>query len=79
MRIVDPETGEESLLDWSDPRVRAEYGLRVAVWRAQTADRLRRAGADLMDVPIPREADMDAVARPILKFFRMRERRGARG
>ena len=28
-----------------------------------------------MDVPVPREYDRDAVARPILAFFQMREQR----
>jgi hypothetical protein len=31
-----------------------------------------------MDVPVPRTQDRDAVARPIMKFFRMRELRGAK-
>ena len=31
-----------------------------------------------MDVPLTREHDIDSIARPILKFFRMRELRGAK-
>jgi hypothetical protein len=31
-----------------------------------------------MDVRVPRVPDKDAVARPILEFFRMRELRGAK-
>jgi len=77
LRIVrDPETGDETVADWSDPRVRDAYAARVAAWRAQVADDLRRAKVDRMDVPLPRVPDRDAVARPILRFFRMRERRG---
>ncbi|MBI5852200.1 MAG: DUF58 domain-containing protein [Planctomycetes bacterium] len=76
MRLRDPETGKTSLADWSDPRVRAEYEARVAAWRARTTADLRRAHVDLMEVPVPREYHRDAVARPILQFFRMRELRG---
>jgi uncharacterized protein (DUF58 family) len=78
VRVRDPETGEQTLLDARDPRHRAAYALRAEVWRAQTTDRLRRAGVDRMEVPLPRVADRDAVARPILKFFRMRVQRGAK-
>ena len=77
-RVRDPESGQETVIDWSRPRVRAEYAERVAGWRARTRDDLRSAKVDLMDVPLPRVYDKDAVARPILNFFRMRELRGAK-
>jgi len=78
IRLRDPESGRDTVVDWSSPRVRAAYAERVADWRARTEDDLRRAGVDLMDMPLPREYDKDAVARPILRFFRMRELRGAK-
>jgi uncharacterized protein (DUF58 family) len=78
VRVRDPESGTETLVDWSSPRVRETYAARVAAWRARTADDLRRANVDLMDVPVPRDPGKDAVARPILRFFRMREERGAK-
>ena len=78
LRLRDPESGRETVIDWANPRVRAAYAERVAVRRTETEDGLRRAKVDLMDVPISREHDTDMVARPILKFFRMRERRGAK-
>lgn len=78
LRVRDPESGHETMIDWNNPRVRAAYSERVADWRAQTEDELRRARVDLMDVPLPRVYDKDAVARPILNFFRMRELRGAK-
>lgn len=77
-RVRDPESGHEKMIDWSSPRVRASYSKRVADWRARTEDELRRARVDLMDMPLPRVHDKDAVARPILNFFRMRELRGAK-
>jgi len=78
LRVRDPESGRETVVDWAAPRVRAAYTERVAVRRTETEEELRRAKVDLMDVPISRERDIDMVARPILKFFRMRERRGAK-
>ena len=52
------------------------YAERVLRWRESMNEVLRRSAVDLMDIPVPRERDRDAVARPILEFFRMRERRG---
>ena len=66
------------MIDWRSRRVRAAYQERVAAWRLRTEDDLRRARVDLMDVDVPRERDIDAVARPIVRFFRMREQRGAK-
>jgi len=76
LRLRDPETGEDTLVDWGSARVREAYARRVDLWRARTADDLRRTGVDLMDVPVPRAPGKDAVAAPILAFFRMREVRG---
>lgn len=76
VRLRDPESGREHVVDWSSHAVRDEYASRVAAWRARTEADLRRAEVDLMDVPVPRVPDKNAVARPILQFFRMREQRG---
>jgi len=78
MRIADPETGQRTLIDWKDARVRAAYSERVAAHSAKTEDTLRRAKVDRMDVPIGRERDKEMVARPIMRFFQMRESRGAK-
>ena len=78
VRLRDPETGLWTVVDWRSRRVRAAYTARVEAWRERTAEDLRRARVDLMDVPVPREYDRDAVARPILAFFRMREQRGVK-
>jgi uncharacterized protein (DUF58 family) len=77
IRLGDPETGRETVVDFRSSQTRMAFTKQVDAWRERTADTLRRAGVDLMDVPIPRTRDMDRVARPILKFFRMREERGA--
>ena len=77
-RLRDPETGRATVVDWASRRVREEYAARVAAWRTRTTEELRRTGVDVMDVPISRARDTDLVARPILRFFRMRELRGAK-
>ena len=79
LRIRDPESGRETVIDAGSPRVRREAAAAAARWREGTAAAIRRAGADLMDVPVPRAAAPGAIAGPILKFFRMRELRAARG
>jgi uncharacterized protein (DUF58 family) len=78
MRLRDPESGRERVVDWRDPNARAAYAGRVATRRSQVEDQLRRSKVDRMDVEISRGLDRDMVARPILKFFRMREQRGAK-
>ena len=78
VRLRDPETGREHTVDWKSATVRQAYAEKVAGARLETERALRRAGVDLMDVSVPREPDRDAVARPILEFFRMREERGAK-
>lgn len=75
-RVRDPETQRSTVLDWGSDAVRAAYAARIASWREKAEADLRRANVDLMDVPIPRSPDKNAVARPILRFFKMREQRG---
>src|SRR5262249_22579486 len=76
MRLRDPETGRTAVVDWRSPRARAADAARSVLWRRAVEDDLRRARVDRMDVPVPRGPARDAVARPILDFFTMRERRG---
>lgn len=78
VRLRDPESDRTTVVDWGDAAARALYGQRTAAWQQAVRDELRRAGVDCMDVALPRTATDDAVARPILEFFRMRERRGSR-
>jgi uncharacterized protein (DUF58 family) len=76
MRVRDPETGAETVVDWADPRVRAAHTERVERRKHSVEEDLRRAKVDRMDVPMSRERDLNTIARPILQFFRMREARG---
>jgi uncharacterized protein (DUF58 family) len=78
LRVRDPSTGRELWIDSSSPRVRAALGAAAAAWRARTEEALRRAGADRIDVAVPRTRDPGAVAGPLARFFALRERRRAR-
>jgi uncharacterized protein (DUF58 family) len=78
VRQRDPESGRETVVDWRSRRVRDEYGRRVAAWRERTREDVRRARVDLLDVPLPIVAERDAVVRPLIEFFRMRELRSAK-
>lgn len=75
VRLRNPETGVAAVIDASSKRSRAAYARTVAAWRVKTERAIRRARIDLMDVPVPRVARPDAVAGPILRFFRMRQQR----
>ena len=79
VRLRDPESGEVRVVDWGDGRVRAAYAEAAARARAEVDRALHRAGVDCMDVPVPRDPDPDALARPLLRFFHMRGRRRAKG
>lgn len=77
-RVRDPESGRTQVVDWSHPRVRAAYGEHRADWQRRTERELRRAQVDRMDMPVPRERQGAQIAGPIVRFFRMREQRGAK-
>jgi len=78
LRVRDPETGAEHTLDLASEAVRADVSRRERERRAAADAELRRADVDVIDVPIPRAPTRDAIAGPLLRFFRMREMRGAK-
>jgi uncharacterized protein (DUF58 family) len=78
LRLRDPETGYERVVNFKSRREREAYLAEVAAFKERTENDLRRARVDRMDVPISETRDPEMVARPILKFFRMREERGAK-
>jgi uncharacterized protein (DUF58 family) len=73
LRLRDPETGRALLVDSSSRRVREALAQRVRQERAAFDEACRRARIDVFDVPT-----RGSVADPIVRFFRMRERRGGR-
>jgi uncharacterized protein (DUF58 family) len=90
MRWRDPETDRSGRLDWSDARARAAFERRSVELERATTDALRRARVDLMTVDlreletaataeVQREQQNRRLAGSIVRFFRMRELRGAHG
>lgn len=73
LRLRDPETDQLVVVDTASKRVRAEIERRTAMERAKFDDACKKARIDVLDV-----STRGSVADPIVKFFRMRERRGAK-
>lgn len=72
--FVDPESGEEIAVDTSDPGVRRAYATAVEGQHAATRQLLRRLAID--EIPITTKT---GYIEPLMRFFRARERRVARG
>lgn len=70
----DLETGRAMLIDTADARIRHELEVRYRRQQDRVAQMLRRRGVD----QVPLEVGGDPVE-PLLSFFRLRERRKARG
>ncbi len=73
-RFVDPESGETIDVDTSDPEVRAAFAARSTSERDARRAMLRRLAID--EIAISTAA---GYIEPLLRFFRTRERRVARG
>jgi uncharacterized protein (DUF58 family) len=78
VRLADPGCAGAWTLDWGHAPTREAFRREVEAWRRGSAEGLRRAGADLLDLPIPRDPSPDAVVRPMLAYFHRRAARGRR-
>jgi len=78
LRTCDPIDGRIEVVDFAAPAVRAAWQRRVQAWRAARDEQFARTGVDCIDVEVPAEPDRDAVAQPLLRFFRRRQLREAR-
>ncbi|MFP3949055.1 MAG: DUF58 domain-containing protein [Longimicrobiales bacterium] len=70
IELTDPETGTRTVVNTGNPRIRERFRAEVRASRAEMADRLTRAGAELVDV--------DTATDPLLAlggFFHRRARR----
>jgi uncharacterized protein (DUF58 family) len=76
LHVVDPEHGQARWLDFRSRRVRAAHDAAIAAHRRALDECLRRAGVDRIQLAL---GAGESVGDPIVRFFRMRERRGARG
>lgn len=70
--VRDPETGEEVLVDTSDPTLRAAYAQAAVERAAQRDDTFRRARVDAIQI----RTDQPYI-QELHRFFRLRERRNA--
>lgn len=75
VRACDPVSGRTEVVDFAAPAVRDAWQRRAQAWRAAGEERFARAGIDWFDVEVPLIADRDAIAVPLLRFFRRRELR----
>ena len=73
LHLADPETGRTLLVDTARARVRREVQQRWQQERQRLLETCLRAKVDLLDVPT-----VGSVADPLVRFFRMRELRGAK-
>ena len=73
LHLADPETGRTVVVDSDSARVRAQLRERWAAERRAWEELCRSAKVDLLDVPTT-----GSVADPLVRFFRMRELRGAK-
>jgi uncharacterized protein (DUF58 family) len=73
-RLVDPESGESIEIDTSDERVRAHFMRSVLAERDARRKMFRGLAVD--EIVVRTDAD---IARPLVAFFRARERRRRRG
>lgn len=73
LHLADPETGQTMLLDTASARVREQVRARWRAEREHWTNLCRAARVDVLDV-----ATEGSVAEVLLRFFRMRELRGAR-
>ena len=73
LHLRDLETGRAQWVDTSHRGVRAAYRERVTRWQEELEERFAKSGVDVLELAPDR-----SVAEPIVKFFRMRELRGAK-
>jgi uncharacterized protein (DUF58 family) len=70
VRLMDPETGETLDVDTSDPKVRAQFDLKVTDEASGRRRLLRRLAID--EIPVTTDS---GIMDPLLRFFRQRETR----
>lgn len=73
MGLEDPESGEQITIDTTDRKLREEYS-RLALEREKHISRLFRGG----NVDLLRVSTSEDLFKPLVKFFRLREKRRRR-
>jgi uncharacterized protein (DUF58 family) len=70
LELEDPETGEQVVVDTSDPDFREAFSAAVERKRTELDRTLRRSKVDVVDLETGRP-----YVRPLMRFFQERERR----
>jgi uncharacterized protein (DUF58 family) len=70
VELEDPETGEQVVVNTSDPAFRAEYARINTLERVSQDDIFRRSKVDVIDVRTG-----ENYVQPLMRFFRERVRR----
>lgn len=68
--LIDPESGEELVIDTGRAALRTQFSAEVAVWRDTIRGHFRRLGIDTIEVRTG-----ESYINPLLGFFRQRERK----
>lgn len=78
LALVDPASGQRVGFDAASGPARAAWSRRLQTWRLLRDEQFGRAGVEVVDLPLPVAADLDAIRRPLLALFRRRAVRQAR-
>lgn len=77
-RFRGPESGRLSVLNGRRAEVRDAWRDAARAWRHQCDEAFLAARMDVIDVELPKRPELDAIATPILGFYRKRALREAR-
>lgn len=79
VRLRGIRNGMQSVVDGQDSSVRRAWAEAAEQRLGQLHNRLRRAGADRVEIQVPREASMEQLAAPLQGYFERRKRRRRSG
>ena len=79
IRLRGIGNGMQAVVDGQDSSVRRAWAEAADQRLVQLRDRLQRAGADRIEIQVPREASMEQLAAPLQRYFERRKRRSRSG
>ncbi len=74
VRVENPETGEQLVVDTSDEKLREKYSALALERDAELKKNFKTLGVDLIDI-----STSASFVEPVVKFFKLREKRLSRG
>ena len=78
LAVQDPVSGQRSCIDFAAAGPRAAYAERVQQWLAVRNAQFQRAGVDVLDLALPMQPDLEAIVKPLARWFRRRCLRAVR-